>query len=269
MARHHRATVACASVVALLSVARPADAQFARPRDPAIGEVYSMELFGGLWNPTPAIVVSSDAPGIVGTDIDAASDLGVAQKRHRELRLVLRPAWQHKVRIQYLPMEYQAETVLDRTVVFGGTTYDVGSSVTTTVKWRAWRFGYEYDLVYRDRGFVGVIVEVKYSDIETRLESPIGTTAARTRTAIPAIGGIARVYPALNVSLTVELTGFKLPNAVYETTYVDLDAYGTLNFSDGLALQTGYRSLDLSYRFDEEAGSLTLEGWYVAGVVRF
>ena len=269
MARNHRATVACASIVALLSVARPADAQFARSRDPAIGEAYSTELFGGLWSPTPAIVGSSDAPGIVGTDIDAVSDLGVTQKWHRELRLVLRPAWQHKVRIQYLPMEYQADTVLDRTVVFGGTTYNVGSPVTTTVKWRAWRFGYEYDLIYRDRGFVGVIVEVKYTDIETRLESPMGVTAARTRTPIPAIGGIGRVYPALNISLTVELTGFKLPNTVYQTKYVDLDVYGTLNFSDGLGIQTGYRSLDLSYRFDEEAGSLRLEGWYVAGVVRF
>ena len=182
---------------------------------------------------------------------------------------MLRPAWQHKVRIQYLPMEYQAaDTVLNRTVVFGGLTYDVGSAVTTTVKLRAWRFGYEYDLVYRDRGFVGVIVEVKYTDIETRLEGS-EVRAARTRTPIPAIGGIGRVYPLLNLSLTVELTGFKLPNSWYQTKYVDLDAYGTLNFSDGLGIQTGYRSLDLGYRFDEEAGSLKLEGWYVAGVVRF
>ena len=269
MARNHRATVACASIVALLSVARPADAQFAQPRDPAIGEAYSTELLGGLWNPTPAIVVSSDVPGMVGTDIDAVSDLGVTQKRHRELRLVLRPAWQHKVRIQYLPMEYQADTVLNRTVVFGGVTYDVGSPVTTTLKWRAWRFGYEYDVIYRDRGFVGVIAEVKYTDIETQLDSPVGVTTVRTRTPIPAIGGIVRVYPLSNVSLTVELTGVNLPNDWYQTKYVDLDAYGTLNFSDGLGIQTGYRSLDLDYRFDEEAGSLTLEGWYVSGVVRF
>ena len=269
MARLYRATVACASIVALLSVAIPADAQFAGLRDPAIGEVYSTELLGGLWNPTPVIVVSSDAPGMVGTDIDAVSDLGVIQKRHRELRLVLRPAWQHKVRIQYLPMEYQADTVLNRAVVFEGLTYDVGRPVTTTVTWRTWRFGYEYDVIYRDRGFVGVIVEVKYTDIETRLEGPIGVTAARTRTPIPAIGGIGRVYPLSNVSLTVELTGVKLPNTSYQTKYVDLDAYGTLNFSDGLGIQAGYRSLDLAYRFDEEAGSLTLEGWYVAGVVRF
>lgn len=267
--RSHRATVACASIVALLSVAGPADAQLADPRDPAIGEVYSTELLGGLWNPTPAIVVSSDAPGMVGTDIDAVSDLGVVQKRHTELRLVLRPAWQHKVRIHYLPMEYQADTVLNRTVVFGGLTYDVGSPVTTTVKWRAWRFGYEYDFIYRDRGFIGVIVELKYTNIEMRLESPIGVTAAKTRTPIPAIGAIGRVYPLSNVSLTVELTGSKLPDDWYQTKYVDLDAYGTLNFSDSLGLQTGYRSLDLGYRFDEEAGSLTLEGWYVAGVVRF
>ncbi len=268
MVRNHRATVACASIVALLSVARPAGAQFAGPRDPAIGEVYSTELLGGLWNPTPAIVVSSDAPGMVGTDIDAVSDLGVAQKRHRELRLVLRPSWKHKARIHYLPMEYEADTVLNRTVVFGGLPYGVGSAVTSTVKWRAWRFGYEYDFVYRDRGFLGAIVEVKYTDIETRLEGS-ELRAARTRTAIPAIGGIGRVYPARNISLTFELTGFKLPDAVSQVEYVDLDVYATLNFSDYLGIQTGYRSLDLGYGLDENAGSLLLKGRYVAGVLRF
>ena len=269
MARIYRATVACASIVALLSVARPADAQFAGPRDPAIGEVYSTELMGGLWNPTPAIVVSSDAPGMLGTDIDAVADLGVTQKRHRELRLVLRPSWKHKAQISYLPMEYQAEGLLNRTLVFEGVTYGVGTPVTSTVKWRAWRFGYEYDFVYRDRGFVGVIVEVKYTDIETRLESPSEVTAVRTQTPIPAIGGIGRVYPVRNVSLTFELTGFKLPDAVTQVKYVDLDVYGTLSFSDYLGIQTGYRSLDLDYALDENAGSFLLKGWYVAGVVRF
>ena len=110
---------------------------------------------------------------------------------------------------------------------------------------------------------------MKYTDIEMQLEGPVGVTAARTWTPIPAIGGIGRVYPALNISLTLELTGFKLPNTLYQTNYIDLDVYGTVNFSDGLGIQTGYRSLDLAYRFDEDAGSLTLEGWYVAGVVRF
>ena len=38
--------------------------------------------------------------------------------------------------------------------------------VATDLKWKAYRFGYEWDFVYRDRGFVGVVLEAKYTDVE-------------------------------------------------------------------------------------------------------
>ena len=278
MMQHHRAFVVC-TLLAALAITRSADAQFSvrPPPNPATGESYNVEIMGGLWNATPEIVISSDEFGIVGTDIDFVSDLGILQKRLRELRLVLRPAQKHKFRIQYVPMQYQADTVLERSVIWRGLRYDVGIPVTTSVVWRAWRFGYEYDFLYRDRWFIGLIAEAKYTDIEARLDSLIvGNEFAWSRAPIPAIGGIGRVYPTRYLSLTFELTGFKLPNVDedYQGTYLDLDLYGTVNFSDNFGIQTGYRSFDLSYLIEAEFDGIkscqcSMKGTYLAGVVRF
>ena len=272
MMQHHRAFVVC-TLLATLAIARPADAQFSvrRPPNPATGESYHVEIMGGWWNATPEMVLSSDEFGIVGTDIDFVSDLGILQKRLRDLRLVLRPARKHKFRIQYVPIQYQADTVLERSVVWRGQRHPPGTPVTTSVVWRAWRFGYEYDFLYRDRWFVGLIVETKYTDIEARLDSLVGNEFARARAPLPAIGGIGRVYPSRNLSVTFELTGFRLPNLDedYKANYVDLDVYGMVNFSDNFGIQTGYRSLDLGYLIEQDAADIKLKGTYFAGIVRF
>ena len=272
MMQHHRVFHVC-TLLAALAIARPADAQFSvrRPPNPATGESYNVEIMGGLWNATPEIVISSDGFGIVGTDIDFVSDLGILQKRLRELRLVLRPARRHKFRLQHVPIQYQADTELERSVVWQGLRHPVGTPVTTSVVWRAWRVGYEYDFLYRDRWFVGLIVDMKYIDIEARLDSLIGNEFVRARAPIPAIGGIGRVYPARNLSVTFEFTGFKLPNVDedYKANYVDLDVYSTVNFSDNFGIQTGYRSLDLGYLIEEGAADIKLNGTYFAGIVRF
>src|ERR1700730_18446788 len=57
--------------------------------DPATGETYHIE--GGLmiWNPAPDLTIASESLGIPGTEINAAQDLGVQQKRLLQLRLVV------------------------------------------------------------------------------------------------------------------------------------------------------------------------------------
>lgn len=252
----------------------PARAQFGArvaPR-PAIGEAFHVELLAGFWRPTPVIVVSSESLGIQGTDIDFVTDLGIEEKRFRELRLVLRPAKKHKFRLQYVPIEYTASPVLQRDIVFNGIRYRVGLPVDASLTWKAWRLGYEYDFVSRDRWFIGFIVEAKYTEVEVELESLIATEFARARAPIPSLGGIGRVYFLRAAALTFELTGFKLPEGLEEDTrarYLDLDVYGTFNFSNNFGVQIGYRSLDVMYLVEADEGNLKMKGMYFAGVARF
>jgi len=240
--------------------------------DPATGEVYHVEVAGAIWNPTPEMTVSSEALGIIGSDIDVVGDLGIEKKSLRELRVVLRPARKHKFRIHYLPMHYTADATVTREFVFNGLRYRVGLPVSTSFEWDNWRLGYEYDFLYRDRWFVGLVVEAKYTDVKVDLDSAIGTEFTHARAPIPAVGGIVRGYVAPNISVTFEMTGIKLPESInedYRAHYIDWDLYGTVNFSDNAGVQFGYRSLDVGYKFELDTGDFKLKGIYFGGVVRF
>lgn len=243
--------------------------------DPALGERYHVEAQFGWWNPTPEIVVSSESLGIIGTRIDFVSDLGIEQTRFKDLRLVGRPGRKHKFRFQRTPIYFTADTRLARTIVFNGIRFNVNVPVSSTLDLKAYRYGYEYDFVYTDRGFVGFIVEAKQTDVSVTLTSPLSTEFARAKAPVPSIGGIGRVYAGKYVSITGELTGFTLswvPDSIREDNdgkYLEFDLYGTVNFTHNVGAQLGYRKIDLDYLVDEDFGDFNLKGWYFSGVVRF
>lgn len=259
---------------AVLLAPAGAHAQFtATPfSDPATGERYHIEAAGALWNPPPQFRIASESLGVLGSTIDAATDLGIGQKRIGELRLVLRPGRKHKFRINYLPMTYSASSTVRREFIFNGQRFRLNLPVTTELSWKTWAIGYEYDFIYRDRWFVGFVLQAKATDIQASLQAPIGTEFARAQAPIPTIGGIARVYVVPNISITGELIGFKIPENIderYQAHYFDFDLYGTVNFNDYVGAQLGYRSLDLGYVFEKDHGDFKAKGIYFGGVVRY
>lgn len=249
--------------------------------DPATGETYHIEASGAFWNPTPELIVASESLGIAGSNINAVTDLGIAKKRFSEFRLVLRPARKHKFRLHYIPMSYTAATTVRRTFVFNGLTFPVNIPVNTTFDWKSTKVGYEYDFVYRDRGYAGFFADFKFTDVRVELDSPVvrcrqGTDLvpcfARAQAPIPTIGGVGRVYVVPNISVTFELTGIKIPESVSKDNkahYFDFDLYGTVNFNNYVGAQIGYRSLDLGYLVEEDSGTLKMKGIYFGGVVRY
>ena len=251
------------------------DAQFAATpfSDPATGERYHIEASGAFWNPNPHFLIASESlPGILGTTIDAVADLGITKQRINEFRLVLRPGRKHKFRLDYLPMTYTASSTLKREVIFNGIRYNVNLPVQTELSWKTWHIAYEYDFLYRDRWFVGFVMQVKATDIQASLRAPIGTEFARAQAPIPTIGGIARVYVVPNISITGELVGLKIPDSIderYRAHYFDFDLYGTVNFNDYVGAQIGYRSLDLGYLIEGDLGDFKAKGIYFGGVVRY
>ncbi|HEX6976675.1 MAG TPA: hypothetical protein VF147_19845 [Vicinamibacterales bacterium] len=257
-----------------LLAAAPAQAQYAAKgaSDRATGETYHVELGYYFWNPTPDIIITSEGLGIPGTAIDFVSDLGIEQKRFGQLKAVLRPGKKHKLRFEYTPIHYEATGAISRTLVFNGIEYNVSLPVNTDLKWNAYRFGYEWDFLYMDRGFLGLVLEAKYTDVQTTLSNVLDTEYVRAQAPIPAIGAIGRVYVAPNISITGEFTGFKLPDSInddYRAKYFDFDIYGTVNFNDHVGAQAGYRSFNVVYKVKRDDGELNLKGLYFGGAVRF
>src|SRR5438552_3918184 len=62
-----------------------------------------------------------------------------------------------------------------------------------------------------------------------------------------ALAGIARVYVVPNVSITREVSGFKVSSLgdVHDGHWADVDIYGTANFTRNVGAQVGFRSVDL------------------------
>lgn len=276
-----RVHLATASLIVCLLAAAPAQAQSGSSRrnsEAATGETYHVEVAGTIWDPTPDIVISSESLGILGSQIDFVNTLGIEKSAFKQLKLVLRPAKKHKFRFEFTPMDYTAQTTLQTSFVFNGQRYTIGLPVTTELKWNAYNFGYEWDFVYRNRGFAGVVLEAKYTDVTATLTASAagstGTEFTHARAPIPAIGGIGRVYVVPNISITGQFTMFKLPDKALDSTdyggkYYDFDLYGTINFNNYFGAQVGYRSMDVFYKVRLDNGTMNLKGLYFGGVARF
>ena len=102
--------------------------------DPATGEKYHVEVSYGFWNPDLEATISSEQLGIIGSEIDVKSDLGYTDEAIRQFRLVLRPGRKHKFRIEYIPIKFEGDTILNRTIVFNGIEFNVGLPVQTSVR---------------------------------------------------------------------------------------------------------------------------------------
>jgi hypothetical protein len=269
-----RATTILVWSAILCLAATPAWAQYGARRiaDPATGEKYHVEVGGYFWDPTPEIAITSEALGIVGSRIDFVTDLGIEKTKFRQLKTVLRPGRKHKLRFEYTPITYEAVGNLKASIVFNGIRYPVTLPVTTELKWKAYRFAYEYDFLYKDRGFVGVVFDAKYTNVEATLSNIIDTEFVQARAPIPTIGVIGRGYVAPNISITAELSGLGTGGLFgddYRAHYIDFDLYGTVNFNDHVGVQTGYRSFNVFYHLKHDEGDLKLKGLYFGGIVRF
>jgi hypothetical protein len=271
----HRGAMLAAAALLFFPVSSAAQAGLGSGRA-GVGETYNIEAAGGFWNPQPELIVRSESLGLAGTDVDLVGDLGIEQKNIPELRLVLRPATKHKFRFSYLPLKYSAEAVVQRQFVFNGQVFRLGVPVNTTANLTTFRGGYEYDFFYRSRGYIGVLLDVKYTNVDVELETPVLREFTSQVAPIPTLGVVGRGYIIPNVSITGEVSFFSVPDNVAEQIggdgrYIDYDFYGTFNINRYVGAQLGLRSIDVSYTAndDRDAGVLNFAGWYFGGVIRY
>ena len=272
-----------AVVLVLLLSGNRAEAQFSVP-DPAPAEHFTLELGLAFWTPTPELLVQTGALAQLGeSEVDLVREFAIENQRFRDFAVTLKAGRKHKIRFNYLKMEYDEAAVLQRSFTFGGQTFPVSVPATTLLTWDLWRFGYEWDFVAMDRGLLGIIVDLKYNRIDAELAAEgIGATVTEATAPVPTLGFIARVYPHRAFSITTEFTGFSVPGFIgdrisdslgddddFEAKLYEFDVYGTLNFGRHLGVQGGYRRLSAEYLVDDDAGDLTLKGWYWGGLLRF
>jgi hypothetical protein len=263
-----------AGIAASLFVAvTPAIAQSGprEQRPPVYGERYNIEMSTTWWTPSVNGFIQSDALDAIGSSLSFEDDLGFESTRFREFRFVIRPAKKHRVRIQYTPIEYRATTTFNRDVNVGGEIFPVSLPIESTFGWRVWRTGYEYDFLYRSRGFLGVLAEARYIDMSSQLVSPIGSATVDANAWVPAIGVFGRAYVLPDLALNFEWTGFQIPKMfdAADNTTTDWDLYATVNVTNNLGGQIGWRKSSTFLKVQNITGDLKYEGLWFGFVLRY
>ena len=186
-------TVGLRSPPSSFCLAAPASAQY-KPRtldDPATGEKYHIEGGADFWFPTADMVVASEQLGIPGSQIDLKRDLGLVDQRFRALQVQLRPARATSSGSSTCRSPTPRSATLNQDIVFNGIRYRLGLPVNSTLDWKTYEFGYEFDFVVKNWGFVGFDPRGEvHRRPGARSTSPIASEFARARGPIPAIGGI-------------------------------------------------------------------------------
>ena len=240
-----------------------------------IAEDYHIEAAYGWWNAKPELIVRSESLGILGTDVDLISDLGIQQKRLGKFDLVLKPSKKHRFKYQHLPIKYETDAFpVSRSFIFNGQRYNIGLPVSTAVNFSSNSFAYEYDFIHQPWGFIGVNINAKLTTIDVNLESPIGAEFFRQVAPIPAIGFAGRGYITPNLSIDGEFTFFRIPQSLEEQlegdgSYNDFDLHATYNVNKYVGAQLGWRKTTLFYETESDRGDLKFSGLYFWGVIRY
>ena len=109
----------------------------------------------------------------------------------------------HHLLLNITPIYESRTATLSRTIEFQGQTYNIGAEATANL--RTWNVapGYEYDIIRRDHGFLGLEVDVNLIDTRGALSAAAslnGQQAAASSSKslfapLPAVGPIFRWYP--------------------------------------------------------------------------
>jgi hypothetical protein len=273
-----RLAVVTLSALVVAKFAAPANAQY-RPVQKAnsglstqLGENYHFEVAANFWNPDPSLVVAADGLNVSGSTVDAVLNLGIAKTRFTDIKVVLRPAPRHKLRLDYLPIQYSSTATLTADISFKGQVYHASTPVASDLQWKEYRISYEYDVISNHSGFLGLVLTGAVTDAKFHLNAQGLDGLAELQAPIPAIGGIGRVYLSTGFSVTGEVAYFKLPETLIKDVrghYIDWDVSATWNLTNNFGAVGGYRKIDVEMNGTTVRGAAVFTGVYFGGVVRY
>ena len=212
----------------------------------------------------------------IGDQLGLDDDLGIEDSQtvpglKAELRF-----WEvHKLRFETLFFEVDGtRQTVGETIRFAGKTFDLSAGIEAEAEINYFEFGYEFDFLQFDRGYVGAIVEAKvlYAEVEVKgFVSQNNTLISEEESQLlvlplPAVGLAAKFYPHERVAIGAEMTG------IYAGTYgnyFDLDVLVGVDIIENVGLAAGLKWLHIETKYDDNEGRLDLWGPYISAVIRF
>ena len=180
-------------------------------------------------------------------------------------------AHKHHFLLNVTPNYDSRTATLGRIIEFQGQTYDVGAQVTASANNLNIAPGYQYDIIRRDHGFLGLEVDINVIRTEATLKlagtvNGQGGSASRSRSLIaplPAVGPVFRWYP-LRDSNRLSLDGSVRGLSFFGYgNFVSARANVGVGVTNRLAVRAGYEMgsrLSIHGTSDQIAVKLTHRG---------
>lgn len=249
----------CLTLLSLLLLPAAAEAQAELPA----AEQYHVRLEYLWWSPALSGELQKGFSEREGTLLNAQADLGIERQGANLLQGTLRLGKGWKLRGSWTPLDYRGDVVADSAFVYGTTVVAPGQRVVTSLSGNYSTAALEWDPLERSRGFLGVLLGVKYFDVDTTLvavadDVTISRVAETDRLPIPVFGLAGRVYVTERISLEGELSG--LP-AGERGHLFELLLAGRGHLSDRIAGTLGWRKLALEGRDGRDYLKIGLSRW--------
>lgn len=236
---------------------------------PASSSAFEIGARGYYWFPSLDGNVKVDEAAIIGTTIDFEKDLGIEDENYPSVEVFL-GGGNHHLSLTYTNIEYSGRKMLTRDIIFGGETYSVSDTVTSSIEYKMMDLHYQYDFLNLENvgaGFsLGVVFQVKYLDGEVGLKTTGIDEKEDFIFPIPMIGlnlHIGMLADVLEARLRGTAIGYA-GNSIYELM-ADI-SWTPLPFLD---IHGGYKSFVIDIDEDDVVFDYDMSGPFVALTLSF
>ncbi len=154
----------------------------------------------------------------------------------------------HHFLFSIAPVNNTRTVTINRTIDFQGQTFDLGARVTAQLKSLNFTPGYQYDIIRRNHGYLGLEVDLNLLDSEATLKTAAGVNGfGATKSAstsyfapLPAVGPTGRWYPLHNSNRLALEGSFSGMSFFGYGNFLRARANVGVGLTNRLALRAGY-----------------------------
>jgi hypothetical protein len=227
----------------------------------------SVDLIGRYWMPQMTGRIRVDAGGF-GTDIDARHDLGLTDTNFPQGTFI----WQNgrsRLSFSYTPIEYSADQNVNRTIVFRGRQYTIGTRVASDLEVQHLQLNWTYQFIRVKDGFfrLGPLVQADGFLMHGALTAPAPGFSEKEDLSVglPSVGLALDINPTRRINIYGQVAGMQVGGYGY---FVGSDAGVKVAAWRHLLVTAGYRTFNLHVENAPDFARLQLRGVFVGAGVR-
>jgi hypothetical protein len=228
----------------------------------------TVEFTGLYWIPKMGAHLRVERNGL-GTDIDARQDLVIDDSNFPAGRFTLETRTM-RVQFTYTPIDFSGDRIVNRTIVFNGRTYSIGTRVESSLEVQHLQLSWAWQFIRAGGGVfkIGPLVEADGFLTRGRLRAPDVNfdESEDVSVGLPTVGVAMDINPHRMLNLYGQVAGMKAGGYGY---FVGSEAGVRVRPVRFLTLTAGYRTFSLHVTDAPDFARLQMRGPFAGAGLRF